>query len=116
MFLNSLRRGYIKITDFSFIVLDECHHCSGDHPYSSIMKEFYFDRPKQSKDLSMYDNIEKLPIIMGLTASPVAQPFNNREMLMKSLQNLCSSLDSKFTYYETNKIKNDTFIKIVEIK
>lgn len=22
MFLNSLRRGYIKITDFSFIVLD----------------------------------------------------------------------------------------------
>lgn len=30
----------------------------------------------------MYDNIEKLPIIMGLTASPVAQPFNNKDRLI----------------------------------
>lgn len=42
MFLNCLRRGYIKITDYSFIVFDECHHCAGDHPYAGIMKEFYF--------------------------------------------------------------------------
>jgi endoribonuclease Dicer len=38
MFINCLRRGYIKLTDFSFIVLDECHHAQGNHPYSSLMK------------------------------------------------------------------------------
>lgn len=38
MFLNCLRRGYIKLTDYSFMVFDECHHCGGDHPYSGIMK------------------------------------------------------------------------------
>lgn len=37
MFLNCLRRGFIKLTDFSFIVFDECHHCQGDHPYAGIM-------------------------------------------------------------------------------
>lgn len=38
MFLNYLRRGYIKITDFSFMVFDECHHCHGNHPYAGIMR------------------------------------------------------------------------------
>lgn len=46
MFLNCLRRGYIRITDFSFMVFDECHHCHGNHPYAGIMREFYFDPPK----------------------------------------------------------------------
>ena len=63
----------------------------------------------------MYDNIEKLPIIMGLTASPVAQPFNDKDKLITSLESLCRNLDSKFTFYETDKIRNETFIKIVKI-
>ena len=49
IFLNCLRRGYINLCDFSFIVFDECHHCSGDHPYSGIMKEFYLDKKKEIK-------------------------------------------------------------------
>jgi ERCC4-related helicase len=29
MFLNCLRRGYLKLSDCMFIVFDECHHCNG---------------------------------------------------------------------------------------
>ena len=47
MFLNCLRRGYIKLTDYSFVVFDECHHCGGDHPFSGIMKEFYFEQKRK---------------------------------------------------------------------
>lgn len=47
MFLNCLRRGFIKLSDFSFIVFDECHHCKGEHPYAGIMNEFYFDLKKK---------------------------------------------------------------------
>ena len=50
MFLNCLRRGYIKLTDYSFMVFDECHHCGGDHPYSGIMKEFYFEQKKKMRN------------------------------------------------------------------
>jgi endoribonuclease Dicer len=44
MFLNCLRRGFIRLTDFSLMVFDECHHCKENHPYAAIMREFYFDR------------------------------------------------------------------------
>ncbi len=47
IFLDKLRKGIIKITDFSFIVLDECHHAKGDHPYNNIMREFYFPARKK---------------------------------------------------------------------
>jgi ERCC4-related helicase len=80
MFLNCLRRGYIKITDYSFVVFDECHHCRGDHPYSGIMKEFYFDQKKKNQKLEAANRLEekdRLPIIMGLSASPVSQPFKD---------------------------------------
>lgn len=73
MFLNSLRRGYASLTDFCFVVFDECHHCSGDHPYSGIMKEFYFDTKEKIAKHKRNDNIE-LPVLMGLTASPIPQP------------------------------------------
>ncbi len=84
MFLNCLRRGYIKITDYSFIVFDECHHCTGDHPYAGIMKEFYFEQKKKNKkleDMNRLEDKDRLPIIMGLTASPVSQPFKEYSKL-----------------------------------
>lgn len=59
------------------MVLDECHHCHGDHPYAGIMREFYFNPPKpdekQMKKLKLREEKLELPIIMGLTASPVMQ-------------------------------------------
>jgi ERCC4-related helicase len=84
MFLNCLRRGYIKLADYSFIVFDECHHCGGDHPYSGIMKEFYFEQKKKMRNderLGRLKDEERLPILMGLTASPVSQPFKDYKEL-----------------------------------
>ena len=84
MFLNCLRRGYIKLTDYSFMVFDECHHCGGDHPYSGIMKQFYFQQKKKiqmDEQANRVKDEDRLPIIMGLTASPVLQPYNDYRKL-----------------------------------
>ena len=94
IFLNSLRRGYIRLPDCSLIVLDECHHCSGDHPYANIMKEFYFDNPKYF-DLKDKEDM-KMPNIMGLTASPVSYPTYDKQKLLNELRGLALHLDAKF--------------------
>ena len=90
MFLNCLRRGYIDLTDFSFVVFDECHHATGRHagvrhPYAGIMNEFYFDIKSNLNKNSNLDSTKKLPIIMGLTASPIAQPENDPKVLKQRI-------------------------------
>ncbi|XP_057810425.1 endoribonuclease Dicer homolog 3a-like [Salvia miltiorrhiza] len=56
--LDALRKAYISFKVFGFIVLDECHRASGNHPYAKIMEEFYHRSSVRPK-------------IFGMTASPV---------------------------------------------
>ncbi|PIN18423.1 Ribonuclease III [Handroanthus impetiginosus] len=56
--LDALRNAYISFDIFCFIVLDECHRATGNHPYARIMKEFYHKSTERPK-------------IFGMTASPV---------------------------------------------
>ncbi|KAH6774267.1 hypothetical protein C2S51_012671 [Perilla frutescens var. frutescens] len=58
--LDALRKAYISFEVFSFIVLDECHRASGNHPYAKIMEEFYHKSSRRPK-------------IFGMTASPVVR-------------------------------------------
>lgn len=44
----------------NLLIVDECHYCSGEHGYSTIMKNFYHRLP-----------VEKRPRVLGLTASPL---------------------------------------------
>ncbi|KZP21485.1 P-loop containing nucleoside triphosphate hydrolase protein [Athelia psychrophila] len=66
--LDALRHGYINLgKDISLLVFDEAHHAVDNHPYNTIMKEFYFRLPTQSAtDGDMFR-----PAILGLTASPI---------------------------------------------
>ena len=60
--------GFINIFQISMLIFDECHNTADDHPYNKIMREFYFFYKNEKKmDLSKY----KLPLIYGLTASPL---------------------------------------------
>ncbi|KAL0327603.1 UNVERIFIED_CONTAM: Endoribonuclease Dicer3a [Sesamum angustifolium] len=56
--LDALRKACLSFAVCCFLILDECHRATGNHPYARIMKEFYHistERPK----------------IFGMTASPV---------------------------------------------
>ncbi len=49
-----------SIERVNLLIVDECHYCSGEHGYSTIMKNFYHRLPA-----------EKRPRVLGLTASPL---------------------------------------------
>jgi ERCC4-related helicase len=82
--------GFLEIDEINLMVFDECHHCDTDHPYNLIMEEFYFYNKKN------YPN-KKLPIIIGLTASPSKNAIKNniKENAEKSLKTLSENLDCK---------------------
>jgi len=56
--LDALCKAFLTLDMVSFLIFDECHHATGNHPYSRIMKEFYHQS-------------EHKPKVFGMTASPV---------------------------------------------
>ena len=71
--------GFINIFQISMLIFDECHNTADDHPYNKIMREFYFFYKNEKKmDLSKY----KLPLIYGLTASPLKKRISGNSNLL----------------------------------
>nr|AUH15439.1 dicer-like 3 protein [Dimocarpus longan] len=58
--LDALKKAFVRLEMICFIVFDECHHATGNHPYTKIMQDFYHK-----------SNIK--PKIFGMTASPVVR-------------------------------------------
>lgn len=66
------------------------------------MKEFYMEQKKKNKKLEEDHRLtekERLPILMGLTASPISQPVTNHNKLIEQLRQLCINLDSNYAPY-----------------
>ena len=59
-----LSTGFLKFSEIDMLIFDECHHADSNHPYNDIMNEFYFFYKKINPNY-------KLPLILGLTASPL---------------------------------------------
>lgn len=47
----------------------------------------------------MHDSNKRLPIIMGLTASPIAQPEKDPHVLWKKVEQLRDALDANYAFY-----------------
>ena len=85
---NELKSKDVSITDFSLLVVDECHHTHGTDPYSEIL-EFYLMA-------KLHGSITKVPQVVGLTALPGAgrgQSTSLSKAITHQLE-LCARLDA----------------------
>lgn len=64
--LEALDYGFVSLQEVSLIVIDEAHHCFGNHPLNLIMKNHYHTLPRG-------DSFCSGPAILGLSASPVTR-------------------------------------------
>ncbi|KAK7412825.1 hypothetical protein VNO78_04480 [Psophocarpus tetragonolobus] len=69
--LNCLRHSFFKLNLIKLLIMDECHHARGKHPYACIMTEFYHHQ--------LNSGISDLPRIFGMTASPIKSKVGNCE-------------------------------------
>ncbi|BGP08421.1 Dicer-like protein 1 [Rhodotorula toruloides] len=58
--LDSLAHGFLRMEQIALLVFDEAHHAKSNHPFASILRDFYHRAP-----------VNQRPRILGLTASPL---------------------------------------------
>ncbi|CAJ1962982.1 unnamed protein product [Sphenostylis stenocarpa] len=86
--LNCLRHSFLKLNMIKVLIMDECHHARGKHPYACIMTEFYHHQ--------LNSGITDLPRIFGMTASPIKSKVGNSELSWsENIRKLMTLMHSK---------------------
>ncbi|ESO90314.1 hypothetical protein LOTGIDRAFT_164234 [Lottia gigantea] len=82
---NNLKDGKIKsLSEFSLLILDECHHTRKGEPYNNLMKKYL--KAKNARE-------DGLPQIIGLTASLGVEKATTVGEATISILKLCANLD-----------------------
>ena len=84
---QELKIKNVRITQFTLIIADECHHAGRPSNYTDVM-EFYIR--------GRIDSIPNLPQVVGMTASPGAGRGKLADLLkvMDHQTSLCATLDA----------------------
>ena len=93
--------GFLRFSEINMLIFDECHHADSSHPYNDIMNEFYFFYKKKN-------NNTQLPLILGLTASPLKTSIKSDIQLSayKAFNTLSENLDSEIVIDQDEKVLN----------
>ena len=77
--------GYLSKNNFELILIDECHHCKGDHFYNRVLSHFIFDTNEKKEN-------EKVKIL-GLTASPCEDGVLKKKKIRAKIIELCNNMN-----------------------
>ncbi|XP_072435571.1 interferon-induced helicase C domain-containing protein 1 isoform X2 [Chiloscyllium punctatum] len=80
----------LEISDFSLIIIDECHHTQKEGVYKSIMTRYIEQKLNNKKGIVQVS----LPQILGLTASPGVGGAKNRKSAESHIIQICANLDA----------------------
>ncbi|XP_009992497.1 PREDICTED: probable ATP-dependent RNA helicase DHX58, partial [Chaetura pelagica] len=76
----------LELTDFSLLVIDECHHTHKEAVYNKIMLNYLQHKLRGQQDL---------PQILGLTASPGTGGATSFEGAVEHILQICANLDTE---------------------
>ncbi|XP_071433295.1 ATP-dependent RNA helicase DHX58 isoform X2 [Pithys albifrons albifrons] len=77
---------HVELTDFSLLVIDECHHTHKDAVYNRIMLRYLQCKLSGQQDL---------PQVLGLTASPGTGGATSFEGAVQHILQICANLDTE---------------------
>ncbi|XP_029820309.1 probable ATP-dependent RNA helicase DHX58 [Manacus vitellinus] len=77
---------HVDLTDFSLLVIDECHHTHKDSVYNKIMLRYLQGKLSGQQDL---------PQVLGLTASPGTGGATSFEGAVEHILQICANLDTE---------------------
>ncbi|XP_056404815.1 ATP-dependent RNA helicase DHX58 [Hyla sarda] len=83
--ISDSEEKHVELTDFTLLIIDECHHTQKDAVYNKLM-EIYLEKK--------IDGQQRLPQILGLTASPGSGGASTFENAVAHILKICSNLDT----------------------
>lgn len=95
----------VLLSDFSLIIIDECHHTNKEAVYNNIMRRYLMQKMKNNKLKKENKPLIPLPQILGLTASPGVGGATKQAKAEEHILKICANLDA-FTI-KTVKINLD---------
>lgn len=90
--VDALKSRRVKITDFSLLIFDECHHTNKEHPYNEIMLTYLGIKFPPCCSVGQ-SGMVSLPQIIGLTASLGVGKARNKNDAQGHVLQLCANLD-----------------------
>ncbi|KAG9353732.1 hypothetical protein JZ751_011854 [Albula glossodonta] len=84
--INLDEGSILRLSTFTLIFFDECHHTMKNHAYSAIMRMYM--------DIKLGPDPSELPQIVGLTASVGVGKSKNEQEAREHIYQLCANLDT----------------------
>ncbi|KAM9380236.1 interferon-induced helicase C domain-containing protein 1 [Phaethornis superciliosus] len=84
----------VHLSDFSLIVIDECHHTQKEGVYNNIMRRYLKEKLKNRKLAKENKPLIPQPQILGLTASPGVGGAKSSSKAEEHILKICANLDA----------------------
>ncbi|XP_008136853.2 interferon-induced helicase C domain-containing protein 1 [Eptesicus fuscus] len=84
----------VQLSDFSLIIIDECHHTNKEAVYNNIMRRYLKQKLKNNKLRKENKPVVPLPQILGLTASPGVGGATKQAKAEEHILKICANLDA----------------------
>ncbi|NXW58921.1 IFIH1 protein, partial [Eurystomus gularis] len=84
----------VHLSDFSLIIIDECHHTQKEGVYNNIMRRYLKEKMKNVKLAKENKPLIPQPQILGLTASPGVGGATSYSKAEEHILKICANLDA----------------------
>ncbi|XP_027534537.1 interferon-induced helicase C domain-containing protein 1 isoform X1 [Neopelma chrysocephalum] len=84
----------VHLSDFSLIIIDECHHTQKEGVYNNIMRRYLKEKMKNRKLAKENKPLIPQPQILGLTASPGVGGAKSYSKAEDHILKICANLDA----------------------
>ncbi|XP_036714928.1 interferon-induced helicase C domain-containing protein 1 isoform X4 [Balaenoptera musculus] len=84
----------VQLSDFSLIIIDECHHTNKEAVYNNIMRRYLNQKLKNNRLEKKNKPVIPLPQILGLTASPGVGGAKKQAKAEEHILKICANLDA----------------------
>ncbi|XP_027721908.1 interferon-induced helicase C domain-containing protein 1 isoform X1 [Vombatus ursinus] len=84
----------VQLSDFSLIIIDECHHTNKEAVYNNIMTRYLKQKMKNCRLKKENKPVVPQPQILGLTASPGVGGAKKQSKAEEHILKICANLDA----------------------